>query len=93
MTCRRANTKNCPAAGHARRRAGSKTSPLSARSTARQLTTWTLRSGLTVGDGINWQNNSTASLMTTWQLFRQLTAQLNVENLRDKKYININTYA
>ena len=31
--------------------------------------------------------------MATYQLSRQLTAQLNVENVLDKKYININTYA
>ncbi|WP_230521832.1 TonB-dependent siderophore receptor [Janthinobacterium sp. EB271-G4-7A] len=36
---------------------------------------------------------STVSLMATYQLSRQLTAQLNVENALDKKYININTYA
>jgi outer-membrane receptor for ferric coprogen and ferric-rhodotorulic acid len=36
---------------------------------------------------------STVSLMAAWQLSRQLHAQLNVENLLDKKYININTYA
>lgn len=31
--------------------------------------------------------------MTSYQLPRQLTAQLNVENVLDKKYININTCA
>jgi outer membrane receptor for ferric coprogen and ferric-rhodotorulic acid len=36
---------------------------------------------------------STLSMMATWQLSRQLTGQLNVENVLDKKYININTYA
>lgn len=36
---------------------------------------------------------STVSLMATYQLSRQLLAQLNVENALDQRYININTYA